>query len=491
MIRSASMALIFGFLATLGCNANSGDGQNDGGASDSQYRLCMSNPNYSTLCWYDGVTNGTTKNPTCSGGSPTTLTGTVYIPAGTLPLYNARVYIADSPAPDDPLAPPNLPPIVHGATCDTCDKLAYSDSTLSTVTDINGNFTLSGVPLPPDGKAMYLVIRAGKWRRAVRIENSNSTHLEATKISHCENKQLAPELTRLPRNKREGDIPKIAVSIGNSDALECFLRGPKVGLDDSEFTTDTGDGSVNLYAGATGATHFNATLGGATFPAAQRVPASSWWDSASNWNKYDIVMLSCEGNQFIDDTKEGNYKSTNARNNLQSYINQGGRVFASHWHNGWIEGGPMPLSTVATFANKQATSMINTDIVTRFQKGAYLKQWLANANALTNGQLPINGAKRTVDTVRDDVIQPWVTYTLAPNPPEVQYFSFLAPIGASPQSQCGKMVFTDLHVSSGLDQSQTGSAFPDGCTTTTLSPQEKALIFLLFDLTNCVDPSVG
>src|SRR4051812_21853341 len=45
---------------------------------------------------------------TCSGGGDTTVTGTVYAPNGTLPLYNAIVYVPNS-TPD---------PLTHGATCD-------------------------------------------------------------------------------------------------------------------------------------------------------------------------------------------------------------------------------------------------------------------------------------------------------------------------------------------------------------------------------------
>jgi hypothetical protein len=398
---------------------------------------------------------------------PTTLTGTVTIPAGTLPLYNAQVYIPTGSA---------IPPApVSGATCDRCDA---SSELFSTTTDINGNFTLTNVP---SGQSIPLIIRVGKWRRVVTIPS----------VTDCTATQLAADQTRLPRNQSEGNIPRIALSTGSADALECILRKNKLGLDDQEFTTESGNGRVNLYGGANGANKFNAALGGANFTAAQKVPAASWWDSYDNWKTNDIVLLSCEGAQHME------YKSTAALANLEHYIGDGGRVFASHWHNGWIANAmpPQKIQMVATFPNSSAPGTITDKINTGFTKGAALADWLilpavwGTGTPPPRGDLPVEGAKSTAGTVSAMLTQRWVdSPTMEP-----QYFSFDAPIGADPSTQCGQMVFTDLHVSSGTggDSSAAGTPFPDGCTATSLSPQEKALIFLLFDLTNCLQPPVG
>lgn len=415
-----------------------------------------------------GCVGPCTVNYNCPAAQgPTTISGTVFIPSGSLPLYNAKVYI--------PTGDAVPPPPTTGATCDRCD--ANVDG-FSTTTDINGNFTLTNVP---HGQNIPLIIKVGKWRRVITIPA----------VNECAVTPLAATETRLPRNQSEGNIPKIALSTGSADALECILRRNKLGLDDSEFTVESGNGRVNLYGGATGANRYTTALGGANFTSSQNTPAASWWDTPGNWNKYDIVMLSCEGGQYT------NQKSAAARTNLENYVNAGGRVFASHWHNGWFVNStpPQKLQTVAQFGNDQSPGTITAQINTNFTKGSALADWLVlpavwgTGTPPTRGTFPVGGARITISNLTPALTQLWVSTTA--NAP--QYFSFNAPIGAGSADQCGQMVFTDLHVSSGTggDSSAAGTPFPNGCTANALSAQEKALIFMLFDLTNCLQPPIG
>ncbi len=66
------------------------------------------------------------------------------------------------------------------------------------------------------------------------------------------------------------------------------------------------------------------------------------------------------------------------------------------------------------------------------------------------------------------------------SPSNVQAFSLdTAPAG---QASCGRVTFTNLHTVSGDPPAD----FPDGCTSTSLSPQELALMYLIFDLGACL-----
>ena len=57
-----------------------------------------------------------------------------------------------------------------------------------------------------------------------------------------------------------------------------------------------------------------------------------------------------------------------------------------------------------------------------------------------------------------------------------------------PTTQCGRVLYSDFHVS---DASAGGTTFPNECTTGTMNAQEKTLEFMLFDLASCVGTPTG
>ena len=479
-----ALALSLPLLLLAACSSTVVNGtDNDGGTDDGGGSGALQIP---------GCVGACSVNYNCpSTAGPTTLTGTVTIPSGALPLYNAQVYIPTGDViPDPPTT---------GVSCDRCGAVP---SQFATKTNEKGQFVLKDIP---SGQNIPLIIRVGKWRRVVTIPS----------VAECAPTALDATQTRLPRNQSEGNIPKIALSTGALDAMECILRKDKLGLDDSEFTNATGNGRVNLYAGVTGTDQYSA--GNVPF-----ATSNPWWDTAANWQKYDIVMLSCEG--YPDAYTQ---KSVQARQNLQTYLDLGGRIFASHWHNFWLQNsvasptGEPSLKTVAQFVDPTVTSGYSNDtatdeatINTNFAKGAALQQWLSNNKGLNaNNKLPVNFTRVTLTKVNGNVnpakanpdpaiTQNWLNLTktaqgLDPGlaSPPSQYFSFYAPLSKPPAEQCGQMVFTDLHVSGGPTGDHSGKgtplAFPKGCTTSGLTPQEMALIFMLFDLTSCVSPIIG
>lgn len=408
-----------------------------------------------------GTTTDTTTGAPCSGlacqvdpcdGDParTRVTGVVYTPKGTLPLPGVTVHIPGSP----------LAPLADGVACDACADGLPGDPIVATLSDTHGAFILEGVPA---GKDIPLVISVGKWRREVVIPE----------VVACSDNAVAAELTRLPRNQSEGHIPRIAVTTGRADTLECLLR--KIGVEDGEFTPVEGPGRVNLFAGATGSVAYAAELnGGVGLPA-----AAALWDDLEALKRYDLVLMSCEGQPY------GEQKSAQARENIVAYADLGGRLFLSHWHNVWIQGGPAPWPSTATFTNLDFLDQaITAQLDTSFPKGKTLAAWMLHVGGSQQlGSVKLTWIKHTVDAINPATSTRWVH---TKNPAHVQYFSFNSPVGVPAAQQCGRVVNTDIHVVSGNAINE--DPFPTSCVSKGLTPQEKIIAFMLFDISACLIP---
>ncbi len=374
----------------------------------------------------------------CQNGTPTSLTGQVFDPAGKNPLYNISVYV-----PTDPSAP--LPALSQGSSCDKCGATVVNP-VVSGLTDENGMFTLKGVPTM---KAMPLVIQVGKWRKKITFDITNS----------CGENKITDKIT-LPKNGTEGDMPQIAVTTGGCDALECLLAG--MGIDQSEFVQgDDPKGHVHMYKGSGGSTGVDAK--------------TLLWNDATQLAKNDLVALSCE-------CDEHNENKTNMQA-MHDYINAGGRVFATHYHYTWFSNSPQAdFKGVAKWTpNGGGGGGPNYNVEQTFPKGKAFAQWLMNVKASTTlGQIPLTSVAGDLTSVTTPGSQAWIDV----NASGVKYFTFNAPIGTKPEDQCGRAVYSDLHVSgSGME------SFPSGCNPAPgkdLTPQQKALEFMLFDLSACV-----
>ena len=390
----------------------------------------------------------------CPGGGTTAVSGTVYAPNGTLPLYNATVYVPNG----------QVGPLPEGVICDRCGAPLSGDPLVQTTTDTAGRFTLTNMPATQN---VPLVVQIGKWRRQVTLPD----------VPACADTALDAQAARLPRNRSEGDIPRIALSTGSADALECLVR--KLGLDDAEIGTQGAAERIHLYAGEGGTDRFQ---GGGAFADAQQL-----WAAASSLSPYDVVILSCEGGQ------NEQTKPPAAVQALHDYTGVGGRVFASHWHNVWLENGPPPVPQTVTLDFLSDLNDIQADIDLDFPKGMALAEWLLNVGGSTVlGLIDIVDAQHTVTGVDPTLARRWIHKDVTANgQPSVQYLSFTTPLTAPEDQRCGRFVFSDIHVSSASgDSSSPSDPFPSGCTNVPLSPQEKVLAFMFFDIAACVGPGI-
>ena len=496
--------------------SGSGSGGSNGGSGSGTSLLGGSSGGSGTS---SGSMGGTTTatcpsawqcNVSCANNGTTTITGTVMDPAGRDPLYNIVAYVPTTPLGTLPSGVPT------GASACSCSALFQGDPIVFATTDVNGKFTITNAPV---GQNIPLVIQVGKWRKQVTVNTTSCGATDAGTIN-------------LPKNGTEGNIPDIAVSTGGADSLECLLV--RIGLDSAEYVPGwNGSGHVHIFNGgdANGGEETNMMAGAP-------VSSQGLWDSSADLMKNDIVLLSCEGQETANAVPA----------NLESYLNAGGRAFASHFHYAWFDGAqdgsymaPADWGNLAQWKRGSNSSASDTNPVGgivqttlnagsgAFAKGQALQQWLTNLNALGAGvpatEVPIKAPRYNANvTAANTPSQSWIDLDPATDVGgkagnyETLYFSFDTPVStAADASFCGRAVFSGLHVggasldgvncdanaggggkgggggagtSNGCNANHVAAAPPPtGCDTTSpLSPQEKVLEFMLFDLSSCVIP---
>jgi hypothetical protein len=447
--------------SSSGSGSGSSGGSSSGSGSGSNSNMCP--PGSPLDCYVD-------KN--CSA-NPTTIVGKVFDPAGKNPLQNVLVFVPNDPA--------RLPQIVPGAsTCSSCDTSVGAFVTF-TFTGADGSFRLTGVPT---GQNVPLVLQIGKWRRIITVPD----------VVDCATTQLPSSGTgqaRLPRNHMEGDMPGMALLTGGLDDLGCFLT--RMGIAASEYTSPHGGGRLDVYQGlglaGNGPGLTNATPGNCTDT------SCPLWASKQSLESYDIVLLACEGDTFDPDAQtngaDGGGMLSGAKANvtkagkqaLHDWLNEGGKVFATHFHYTWFQNGPPDFQAVANWKGYSLGTGVCNDcaIDTSFQGGHDFDAWLNTAGALSGTGINLTGVADSVSSVTSGSADRWI---YDPSSGDAKYLSFNLPIGGNTniaERYCGKAVFTDLHAGG----SPSGD-LPGSCKVVDLSAQEKALEYLFFDLSACV-----
>ena len=444
-------------LAVCACGGPTGFGQNDAGAdAPDSVDGNLSFPETSTG---DGgpCTNLQCDIPSC----PTTVSGTVFDPAGKVPLYDVAVYIPNAP----------IDPISTGIDVTKCDACSapLSGSPLSVaLTDSHGHFSLGSIPVTKS--PVQLVIQAGKFRRENYV---------LPPVTACQDNPIVDPThnLRLPKNQSEGHLPLIAVATGGCDTLENLIgqgttSNGGFGIDSTEFQPGppTGPGRVHVYSSSAGMTS----------------PAYVMWNSKALFN-YDIFVSDCEcGPQN---------RGPNAYTNMQTYLEHGGRFFGSHWERDFLGSTYAPAawqSAVHWYPDWTAESNgywapTNSCLIdTTFPKGKALDEWtqfvygngyitgtptpppgtdpvFGNTAALISGETHA-GVTRWIYADSTNSVEPYTATGY-----DAHYLSINMPYAANPTSvtQCGRAFFGDTHI--------VGEP-----------TQQSALEFVFFDLSSCV-----
>jgi hypothetical protein len=477
----------------VGFGQDGGDG--DGGSSDGD------NGMDNTIGFGDtGTTEGGgCVNLQCQQTCPsTTISGTVYDPAAINGLYNVFVYVPNNP----------LQPIADGPVCTQCQAPASGNPVASATSDAKGHFS---IPNAPVGANIPLVLQLGKWRRHLTISNV---------ACGVDNAQPDKSL-RFPIKQHEtspdDNIPLMAMTTG-CDGAECFFVR-RLGIDQAEFTGSTGTGRVRIYP--------SVNASGATFPGvgSGSLTAQQLWATKTEMMKFDIIFDACECSTY----DRGGAGGTNiGYKNYLDYLNAGGRAFATHYYYNFFASlaecggydttcqGQSPLPTTGAWEGNTGKAHSTTgcpstsyptclNIDTAIPKGVAFADWYANNNPKIKptwggekyGYVGLTDIRADMGALSASLLSagtatPWLfspdlaepISTMPTTGYDAYYFSINTPVGTDPKTQCGRAVFSDVHLNAGGY-----GTFPTYCAPTNTdshAPNDLALEFLFFDLSSCV-----
>jgi hypothetical protein len=479
---------------------------------------------------------------TCAAAN---LTGTIKDPGGVNPLPGVVVYVPNG----------TVQPLVDGVACDTCSTLYSGIPIASAVTGFDGKFTLTNVPV---AVSFPLVMQTGRWRRQVTVAAITGACGTGTPTAALP----AGESSQLPSKGSEGDIPRIALSMSAGDHLECLLKkigledaafsapsgsgrihlyayngltypgttctAPTNGtcandLWSSPSKLDTYSAVIapcdkNSFGGnpaaynpyvcnPVSATCPNAEYGAGpfTFPGGKNqygfTSAATAGDPTSAVNGTNPLNTTLPPFPTLPDVNNPtgpDIPSATEQNNLKTYIDKGGRLFATHWMAYFLTRTTYPSAVNYVYGSYVDADRQTPDFPYTIDQtsavGKSMADWLASPTVTFTiwRHLALSVNSPAVRLAYGDSTQAPVSHpanTTKWGGPMVSAFQFDAPWGVASANQCGRVVVAESHVSKLTGSTATTdqqTAFPISCDTTAMTGEEKAFEFLLFSATQCV-----
>jgi hypothetical protein len=418
-----------------------------------------------------GCVNLQCQIPTCTGVNTTTISGTVFAPNGTLPLYNVIVYVPNAP----------LDPLVAGVTCDKCGAIASGNPIAVALTDSQGKFQIQNVPA---GSNIPIVMQVGKWRRKVTIPTINPC------VDNPIGQQSAgvEQLTRLPKNQKEGDMPHIAITTGTCETFACII--PKLGIDPAEYAPGPTSSTVKPKVA------FSFYSGGNSAAPAGAPPAGPFWSDVNQLKNFDLAMFSCECHEPTGDATATSYAA------VRQYLEAGGRIFTTDFMYTWYKDSTDTNLNASPWqwpgGAPSGGDPVNVD--TTFPKGQAMGDWLYYVSGIVPYKNEVHTYPPTKDVypvsaaggyVFDNVFAINTKYGLewshsaggSTNMNHPRIITMGMPSTQPPANQCGKGVHIDFHVDQAYDH--VDSTYPAGCSASMREP-ELATTFMFFDISSCI-----
>ena len=397
-------------------------------------------------------------------GSDTIVAGRVTAPNGEDPIRDAIIYVPTSGVAEE------FPPQV---ACEACNNPVGGVPVTTTQSGIDGTFELHRVPVTDDTP---IVIQKGRWRKTIHIA-----------VNKCERQDLTADQARLPRDRTEGTLPRMAVAVGDYDSIECVLKN--IGVAASEFTSPKDPGAVHLY---------NNESAGAGAPG--KVNVGVLLRDLPTMLQYNLIFLNCSEPVY----SQGLLNDAKVKQNLVDYVARGGRLYATDWSYDFVQQ-PANFSPYICFEDGQACTIttphgfhsapnyggsetpFTADVDTSTTGGQDLATWLTKLTPpVLNGKVPITDLlpewvlmHQTAMDMMKFPSTTWLNGTVKGRKRPLSV-TFDYPQGMA----CGKVLYSSYHTREHNGQ----RLFPSYCESGAMITQEHVLEYLIFELSSCVGP---